>query len=156
MEVKNYFDKKPDVLISKLYESLHEIDGTLVDGPSNTFGELEKLVLKVAVTIRRDTTQKIFMYEGIRRLAEGFHYIIHFGCSGMGVQRKDQKRLDQFQINMSYNKNEGTIKVIGQDVGDSLPQHRWIIDTPEFLEYFMPSQPAEEIANAILTCINLY
>jgi hypothetical protein len=156
IEVKNLYDLKWDSLIQELYEKLNEIDKQGIDAPNNQWNGLEKLVLRLTDYLKRHSTERPLMYEGIRRMIKNEHYIVHFGCAGMGVQRQDQKRLDQFQIDVTYDKKIGCIKVVGQEVGDTLSKHRWITDPSEYLEYFMPEQDEKEILNSVLAHFNSY
>jgi len=156
IEVKHVFDEHPDKLTFKLQESLEKIDNQDIDAPHPDFDNLERLVLRLAGDLRRNTTQKIFMYEGIRVVKENYKYIIHFGVTGMGVQARGQKRVDQFAIQVEYSKKTGLIKIAGTDLGDSIAKHRWIYDPSEFIEYFSPYQKEEEINSSILAHFNCY
>jgi hypothetical protein len=154
--IKNFYDEHPDTLIENLSGFLTEVDSQQLDTPSNTYDGLENLVLNMASSLLRHTTQKIFIYEGIRRLKENEDYIIHFGVTGMGVQRQDQKRLDQFAVQVTYNKKEGIIRVGGNELGSHIKNHKWEYDPSEFLEYFMPNQDYKEIIGSTLAHFNSY
>jgi hypothetical protein len=156
IEVKNLFDDKPDTLIFKIRENLEKIDYEGLDAPIPDFEDFQRMVITIASTLRRQTTQRIFMYEGIRVIKENEKYIIHFGVTGMGVQRRDQKRLDQFAIHAEYHKKAGLIKITGTPLGDKIAQHRWIYDPSNFIEWFSPKQGEEEISRAMLHHFNCY
>lgn len=156
IEVKNYFDDHPDKLSFEIAEQLNEIDNQDIDAPMAGYKGLERLVIQLASDIRRKTTQKIFIYEGIRVLKENECYIIHFGVTGMGVQARGQKRVDKFCIQCEYSDKTGIIKIAGQDLGDRIDKHRWIYDVSEFIDYFSPSQKIEEISDAIVVNFNCY
>ena len=156
IEVKNMYDQYPDKLIFQLQESLTHIDSEGLDAANGDYQNLERLVLRMASELRRKTTQKIFIYEGIRVLKQDHNYIIHFGVTGMGRQRQDQKRLDQFAVQVEYSKKTGLIKIAGNELGDQISKHRWIYDPSEFIEYFSPHQKEEDINQAILTHFNCY
>lgn len=156
IEVKHIFDEHPDKLTFKIAESINEIDNEDIDSPMPDYKRLERLVISIASELRRKTTQKIFIYEGIRVLKEDKRYIIHFGVTGMGVQARGQKRVDKFLIQCEYSQKTGLIKIVGEDLGDSIDKHRWIVDVSEFIEYFSPGQKEEEIIEAILTHFNCY
>ncbi len=156
LEVKNLYDLKWDSLIQELYEKLNKLDEQGIDAPEPDWKGLENMVLRLASCLRRKSTQKPLMYEGIRKIDKNEHYIIHFGCSGMGRQRQDQKRLDQFQVDVTYDKDLGCVKVVGQELGDKIGRHRWIVDQAEYIEYFMPGQNEEEIMKSVLAHFNSY
>lgn len=154
--VKHLFDEHPDKLAFKIQESLTEMDYEGIDAPIADFKDLERLTIRLASDLRRKTTQKIFMYEGIRVVKENQKYIIHFGVTGMGVQAAGQKRLDQFAIQVEYSNKTGLIKIAGTELGDVINKHRWRYEPSEFVEYFSPAQKEEEINNSILSHFNCY
>lgn len=156
IEVKHFYDEHPDKLSFKIDETLANIDYEGMEAPTADFNNLERLVIRLASNLKRNTTQKIFMYEGIRVVKENHNYIIHFGVTGMGVQAKGQKRIDKFMIQVEYSKKTGLIKINGNELGDAIDKHRWIYDPSEFIEYFSPVQKEEEINNAILVHFNCY
>jgi len=156
IEIKHTFDEHPDKLHFALDEILTETDNAGLDAPSADYQGLERLVIQIATTLRSKTTQQIFLYEGIRVLKEDERYIIHFGVTGMGRQRAGQKRLDQFAVDVGYNKEDGIIKIAGNELGDTLDNYRWIYDPSNFLENFAPSQTPDEIKNAVLVHFNCY
>ena len=157
IEVRHFFDEHPDKLTFKIEENINEMDQQNIDAPLQDFDNLERLVIRIASELKRNTTQRIFIYEGIRRIEENYKYIIHFGVTGHGVQRVGgQKRLDQFAIHVEYSKNTGLIKITGTELGDRIDKHRWQYDPSHFIEYFSPSQKEDEITSAILACFNSY
>lgn len=156
IEVKHKFDEYPDKLSFKIEESLVKFNNENIEAPNGDYKDFERFVINLASVLRRKTTQKIFMYEGIRVVSEGHKYIIHFGVSGMGVQSRGQKRLDQFSVQAEYSNKTGLIKIAGTELGDDIAQHRWIYRPSQFIEYFSPFQSEEEICNAILTHFNCY
>jgi hypothetical protein len=156
VEVRHFFDTHPDSLSFLLQDSLNEMDQQGLDAPQQDWKGLERLVLNLASTLRRRTTQKIFIYEGIRMIKENEQYIIHFGCTGYGRQRAGQKRLDQFAIHCTYNQKAGTILITGTELGDKIDKYRWIYDPSNFMEYFVPTQHEDEICKAVLAMLNSY
>lgn len=156
LEVGNYYDKKADTLSFKILELLKEVDTTNIETPTNAYEGMERLVLQLASDLRRYTTQTVLQYEGIRRLVENKHYIIHFSCTGMGVQRQGQRRLDQLQIEAKYEQDAGYIKIAINEVGDKIKAHKWQIDPSQFCEYYMPTQPQDEITGTMVSLLNSY
>ncbi len=154
--VYNIYDHAPDSLIEELTDVIKETDENGINSPSNTYEDLESLAFKIAQKLKTESTQKVLQYHGIRLIKENEKYIISFNCTGMGRQRQDQKRLDQFQVHMTYHKSEGFLRITGDELGDKIGQHRWQYDPSQFDEVFVPTQPTEEIAEAILQLFNSY
>lgn len=156
LEIRHTYDEHPDKLHYALDEILKETDNAGLDAPDTNYKNLERLAIQLAATLRIKTTQKIFIYEGIRVLAEDERYIIHFGVTGQGRQRAGQKRLDQMQIDVTYMKEDGIIRIAANEVGDKIDNYRWQIDPSNFLEYFSPHQSVDEICAAVLAHFNCY
>ncbi len=156
IEVLNRFDKRPDTLSAIMWNVLKETDNGMIDAPYGQWDKLENLVLKLAHELRVRDHTGVLLFEGIRRLEENKHYIIHFGCKGMGVQRRGQQRLDQFQVECRYFPDNGYLKVTGNEIGDTIAKHDWKISPSQFSEYYMPSQPVEEILESVLVHLNSY
>lgn len=156
VEIRNFYDRHEDSLAQNLIKMLEEVDNGQIESPVADFTGLERLVLYIADKLKTKTSQRIFLPEGIRRIVTNEHYIIQFGVTGMGVQRAGQKRLDQLHIEVNYNKSLGLIKISCNEVGDRLRSHRWIIDPSQFIEYYSPAQPKEEIAGSLLSLLNSY
>lgn len=156
IEVKNLYDTHPDTLIAKIHENLDKIGREGIENPLREYQDLEKFTITLASTLKRRNTQVIFMYEGIRKVRPHEEYIIHFGVTGMGVQARGQRRVDQFAINTKYEKNSGMIKIVGTEVGDRIVSHRWQLEPSSFIEYFSPNQDTDEIINVILGHFNSY
>jgi len=144
VEIRHLFDDHPDKLTHELDKVINEVAGEGIDSPSNTFEETERLVLHMASKLRT-ARGDLFFYEGIRRTKENADYTIHFGLHGMGVQRRGQKRVDEFCVRVVYRQDKGYIQIIGQEVDGPLGRHDWRIDQAQWNEIFMPSQPMEEI-----------
>jgi len=156
IEVKNMYDEKADTLIQKLFTLAEEVDQTEQDSPSGDYKDLEKLTYRLSSELQRKTTQVVLFLQELRRIKRDEHYIIAFGCKGNGVQRLGQKRLDQFQVDLNYSKEEGLIRIVGNEIGDVLSMHRWVIDPSQFNEYFCPTQEIQEICVNVLGHLNSY
>jgi hypothetical protein len=156
LEINNYYDQHEDTLTQNILKLAEEVDGQSIEAPVKDFNGLERLVLFMANELRRNTSQRIFIYEGIRKLEPNEHYIIHFGVTGMGVQRQDQKRLDQMQVEVKYDKERGFIKIAMNELGGPIRSHKWELDPSEFIEYYSPAQTKEEITGTVLSLLNSY
>ena len=144
VEVRHLFDEHPDKLTFVLDKIINEVSNENIDAPSNTFEQTERLVMHWASKLRTARSD-LFFYEGIRRTKENADYSIHFGLHGMGVQRRGQKRVDEFMVRVAYHPNEGYIQIIGQEIDGPTRRHDWRIDQAQWNENYMPSQSIEEI-----------
>ena len=74
----------------------------------------------------------------------------------MGVQRQGQKRLDQLQVEVKYIPENGYIKVAINELGSRIRSYKWQIDPSQYCEYYMPTQPQEEIIGTLVSLLNSY
>lgn len=154
--VNDYYLKYPDALAMDILKDVELIDKEAIEVGVSNYRNLESLTRRLATYLDRKMIQRILMYEGIREVRADREYIIHWGCTGMGRQRQDQKRLDQFQIVVRYDEETGLIQVVGQEVGSPIQSYNWSADPSEFIEYFSPTQESVEICDSILTHLNVY
>jgi hypothetical protein len=148
------FDEK---LAMDLFENIEEIYKQDIEAPSREYNKLERLTLAVARTAqRRDVIPEIFIYRGIKQIKKDENYIIYFECKGQGVEAPGSARLEQFIIDMSYNKNTGMIRSFGHDVQSPIRGHLWYSQPSEWDEYFSAGQSDKEIAMAIGQALSTY
>lgn len=151
-QIEDYED--PEKIISQITEDARKIDKEGIPAPDKEFKKLEQLVIDSAAAITTRSKQRVLMYEGIKVITPYKEYIIHFGLTGMGRQARGQRRVDQFQVHFKYNEHTGIIKVVGNEVGDKIDQCRWIIENSEFIEFFVPGQPKQEIISAVVEAVS--
>lgn len=152
IQIWDYED--PDKVIQQIYETLIEVDKENTPSPIREYQNLEKLAILITNKINRFAKTNILMFEGIRIVEPTRNYIIHYGVTGMGRQKRGQKRVDQIQIQLKYEADRGLIKIVGNEIGDHIGKHSWQFDPSEFNEYFSPAQDKEEIADAILNHVS--
>jgi len=121
------------------------------------YNGLEKLTTKLAAFCRRgDIIPEIFIYKGIKQIKKNENYLIYFECNGHGVETPNSGRLEQFIIDMSYDKKTGLIRSIGHDVQSKTRQHLWAPQPSEWDEYFLPKQSEKEIISCVGAALSTY
>lgn len=126
-----------------------------VDGPMKEYDGLENLVYKMATKIRK-VAPTMFLFQGIKKLDENVYHIV-FGLRSNGVQAPNQQAVEQVVTQVSYDEHCGTIKVdnykisskVGRDVGFRLRPK-------DFEAFFFPTQPVDEITEAISVHMRYY
>jgi hypothetical protein len=137
-----------------IYEDVRKISQEGQDGSEHKFPKLERMVVNLASKIKQYAPM-VFIYEGIRK-SDDDNYIIYMGYRGQGVQRRQQRRCEQFNISVSYIKDRGLLHVWGYDITSPLRGHKWEVQPAEWNEYFTPSQKPEEIIEAIVSAVRSY
>lgn len=124
--------------------------------PSSEYEGLELLTLEVAARSRtKDILPKIMVFRGVRKVAEN-HYNIHFECRGHGVEAPGGMRLEQFSIDMVYDRKTGMVRSYGYGIQSPTRQHLWQPQPSEWDEIFSPSQNKGEIVSAICSAFSTY
>lgn len=128
-----------------------------IEPPSNDYSGLERLSVKVAERCRSiDVKPEIMVFRGVKRIKMGEHYNIHFECSGHGVEAPGSMRLEQFSIDMTYDRSSGMIRSYGYGIQSPTRQHLWQPQPSEWDEMFSPSQDEKEIISAISAAFSTY
>jgi len=140
-------DKKYDghdmVLVEDISEHLSQIVGEGFDTPTNEYPHMNRLVTRIANRIR-GLRSDIFVFEGVRKKTDEY-YIVQFGVKGQGVEAPSAKRVEQFHVNLFYDREAGYIRSWGNDVSSPTRGHKWELEPSEWNEIHFPSQPVDEI-----------
>ena len=145
--------KSESVIAGEIMENLIKIDKELINASKHEF-ELEDLVVEVAQKVKIYAPQ-IFHFNGCRKIDEN-NYIIYLGVRGQGVQRRGQRRLEQFDINISFIPKKGIIKAWGCDISSPVKGRKWEIRPSEWNEIFATQQSKAEISECIINSLLTY
>lgn len=141
-------------LAHNIHESIAQIDKTLLDGPKAVYPEFERTVMAVAEAVRRNHPG-VFIFEGVKKIDQ-YNYITHLSYRGHGVEAPGQTRCEQFHINTQFNKEKGLIKCWGNEITSPTKQHLWVSNTPEWSEWFAPTQDINEIIDCVVKSLSTY
>lgn len=151
---KNYIDEE---IADEIFSKIKDCWKNEIDAPSNDYKKLERLTIKVAENCRKKNIKpEIMVYRGVKAIDKDKHYNIHFECSGHGVEAPGSMRLEQFSIDMFYDKNSGMIRSYGYGIQSPTRQHLWQIQPSEWDEIFSPSQSENEIVSAISSAFSTF
>jgi hypothetical protein len=146
-----------EVMAEEIFERVEECWRDDVEPPSGDYSALERLSVKVAERCRsKEVKPEIMVFRGVRRVKMNEHYNIHFECSGHGVEAPGSMRLEQFSIDMAYDKSSGMIRSYGYGIQSPTRQHLWQPQPSEWDENFSPNQDEKEIVEAIAAAFSTY
>lgn len=138
-----------------IFEKIQKINENKFESAIDDYKNLKHLVVSIARKCQhQDVMPKELIYRGIREVNEN-NYLIYFEARGHGVEVPDFNRLEQFIIDMSYNKKQGFIRSIGHEVLSPMKQHLWTVGLSDWDEVFVPSQN-EEIVNQVTNALKTY
>ena len=143
-----------EAIANELLEQMELIDKQPLDSPKNDFEHLENLVATMATTMQR-TAREIFVYEGIKKVDDST-YIIRFGVRGHGIEAPDQKRIEENQTIIHYDKKAGIIRLMNYNIESPIGQHLWEHMPTDTDLYFMPTQDRDEIIETIANTMHWY
>lgn len=151
---ENYIDEE---IADEIFNKIEECWKEEIEAPLNDYENLERLTIKVAETCRKkDIKPEIMVYRGVKAIEREKHYNIHFECSGHGVEAPGSMRLEQFSIDMFYDKQSGMIRSYGYGIQSPTRQHLWQIQPSEWDEIFSPSQSEKEIVSAVAAAFSTF
>jgi len=140
-----------------IFKKIESINESQIEAPSKDYDKLENLTIKVCqFAQRKDILPEIFVFRDVRRIKQNENYLINFELRGQGVEAPGSARVEQFTIDMSYDKKTGMIRSFGHDVQSPLSGHQWYPQPSEWDEYFSPSQSDKEIAECIGAAFSTY
>lgn len=150
-------DEYDERLGDALVEDVKKSYADPISAPQADYGRLESLVMRIwRASTRSENLPRLFIPMGVKRIAEGRNYILHFECRGHGVETPGSGRLEAFLIDMSYDPNTGMIRSFGHDVQSKAKGHVWYPQPSEWDEYFSPSQPEDEIVSCVANALSTY
>lgn len=125
-----------------------------LESPTQDF-ELEPLVENIYGRLKR-TSKNIFFPEGVRKLHDDC-FILSFGVVGQGLGAMGHQRIEQNQILVTYDRQQGTVRILDQNLLSGVGgEHKFRIGLPNFEHYFFPSQGDDEISDTIVTFMKYY
>jgi hypothetical protein len=139
-------DKEEKSLSFMIYEELTKADLDL-DSANSNFNDFEKYVIKISSALKLEHP-KIMFFDKVKKLNE-YYYICTFNYRGQGVEAPGSMRVEQFHVNLNFDKKKGLIRCWGNEVSSPTSGHKWQPQPSEWDEYFAPTQKIEEIAGAI-------
>lgn len=156
MDQKDRGDIAEVGLAYEYHEAIAKIDSADIDAAKNDYKNTENLALKIAAIARRQHPA-VMHYAGMRKHDE-HHYQIYFQYRGhgQGGDTPRQSVLEQFDIHVKYYPQRGVIRSWGGEIQSPKRGHRWKLMPSEWDEYFMPTQPMQEIAEAVIQSFMSY
>lgn len=142
-------------LAHNIYEHLEKISEENLDSPARSYPEFEKLVHTMRNSVTRDYPSYCMFPVFTKKMNEDyFKYVFEF--RGHGVEAPTRARAEQFNIDLFWDRKRGLIRCWGYDIDSSVGQHSWKPQPSEWDEYFAPTQPLEEIVEAVSAAFMTY
>jgi hypothetical protein len=98
----------------------------------------------------------VFLPCGIKKLHE-YAYLISLNVRGHGVEAPDQRRIEQNQTAVTYDPDQGTIRIFNYNIESPTGgPHQWSLMENDLDIYFFPSQSRDEIADCLMVHFKYY
>ena len=123
------------------------IDSTSLERPRNDYVDLRNLVVKIASNMKLKHPQ-ILNYEGVME-TDINNYIIYFSYKGFGQGAPDHKKVNQFNIYLSYDIKVGLIHTWGAELSSANQGYEFRPQSPEWDEWFSPDQDPQEMVTIL-------
>lgn len=146
-----------DSVSQEIYEHLDKLSQSRIDAPSEVYEaeDLENLVIHLQNKMKR-IAKDIFVPAGIKKLSE-YAYVISMDVRGMGLEAQSQRRVEQNQTVVTYDKEQGTIRIFNYNIESPVGgPHKWQIMESDLDIYFFPTQDREEISECIAVHFKYY
>jgi hypothetical protein len=151
---RNGYGGLEDSVAEEVHEHIIRAFDSNIDAPKEGYTDLDNLVTHIYNKMKR-TSKNIFIPVGIKKLQE-HAYVISFEVRGHGVEAQDQKRVEQNQTVISYDQEQGTIRVFNYNIESPMSGHKWEIMENDLDLYFFPTQDREEISECLAVHMKYY
>jgi hypothetical protein len=144
-----------DAVAQEIFEHLQRAADGMIEAAPEDYKDLERLAHNVYEKVKK-TAKEIFFPEGIRKVHDDA-YIIKFGVRASGVEARNHQRVEQNQIMLAYDREQGTIRMTNYNLLSAVGGSRdFKIGLNELDAYFFPSQERDEISEVIATRMKYY
>lgn len=151
---KQSFDEK---IAFEIMNMIEEVAKEEVNSPNPEYEGLEGLTRRIARnSSRTDIIPEIFLYRGVVKSNIPNSWLVVFECKGHGVEAPESRRIEQFNIDMSFNPRTGMMRCIGRSIESPTKGHTWSIQPSEWDEYFSSGQPEKEIIDSICSAFKTF
>jgi hypothetical protein len=149
-----YEDSVADAVFNKVEKAYKD----KLDSPSRDYKDLSYLAKRLTARLRQ-VEESIFVFEDIKKVNDN-QYVIYFSLPAAGAGRLIKRRAGgqtpEIEVNVSYDKHTGMIRVIFNTVSTENRGQGWEVDVPYFDGLFTPSQDKDVIINAIATTVKYF
>lgn len=145
---------KEEEITESVLNELEKIDQTGIDSAARNYN-LENLVLKLIGEIKSTRPCQWMMLDKTKQVNKN-HYITSLNMTGYGIGSSSgsglSERIVKYEIHTIFEENRGLIRSFGNNVSAK----HWLPDTPDWDEYFAPSQKKDEIIECIIRSLKSY
>jgi hypothetical protein len=144
-----------DSVAQEVFEYVEDAAQCMIEAPTEDYKDLENLVDNIYHKLKR-TAKEIFIPEGVRKLHDDA-YVIKFGVRGHGLESRSQRRVEQNQTLVAYDREQGTIRVTNYNLLSRTGRaHEFKISQNELDAYFFPTQDRDEISEVVAVRMKYY
>lgn len=152
---RNGFGGYEDAVAQEVWEQLMRVAQRNIEAPTEDYKELNSLVDNIYHKLKR-TSKRLFIPEGVKKIHDDA-YIIKFGLTGQGLQARDQQRVEQNQVLVSYDRSQGTIRITDYNIVSRVGKaHEFKINYLDLDHYFFPTQDRDEISEVVAVKLKYY
>lgn len=146
-----------DAVAQEIYEHLAQTADGRIPSPQESYSDedLESLVHHIYTKIKRNA-KAIFLPVGVKKLGEN-NYVICLEVRGHGVQNPQYNRVEQNQTQITYDKDQGTIRIANYNIESRVGGSRsWTLQPMDLECYFFPNQGRDEISEIVAVHMKYY
>jgi len=154
-DIEKEHNGKEDLVAEKIYKRIKRIRKNNYDYAETKYKSLEKLA-KVLFKACLETYPSYIMFpKGLKKLDDNY-YKIFFEFKGGGAGAPGNKRAEQFNIDLNFDKEKGLIRCWGYNIDSPMKKREFIPQTSEWNEYFSPNEKQEKIVMMIIKTLMTY
>lgn len=146
---------KENLIADKIYNRIKNIRKNNYDNAVSDYNGLEKLAKLLFKACLETYPYYIMFPKGLKKIDHNY-YKVFFEYKGGGAGAPDSSRAEQFNIDLSYNKEEGLIRCWAYEILSAMKRRDFLPQPSEWNEYFSPKEKPEKIIKLIIKFLMSY
>lgn len=138
-----------------LYERIKNIRNQNHDFPLKEYKNLERLAVGLYKACLSKYPSYIMFPKGLKKINENY-YKVFFEFKGAGAGVPGNARAEQFDIDLSFDKEKGLLRCWGYNIDSPMKQKLFIAQPSEWNEYFSPKENDKKIIKCIIKTLMTY
>lgn len=146
---------REDDVAEVLYERIKKIREQNYDYPEKEYKNIEKLATTLYRACLSEYPSYIMFPKGLKKIKENY-YKIFFEFKGAGAGTPNNVRSEQFDIDLTFDKEKGLVKCWGYNIDSPMKQRLFIPQPSEWNEYFSPKESIKNIVKCVIKTLMTY
>lgn len=154
-DINQEHNGKEDSIAEVIHDRIKKIREQNYDFAEKEYKDLERLATSLYKVCLNEYPSYIMFPVGLKKINENY-YKIFFEFKGSGAGSPNSNRAEQFDIDLSFDKEKGLIKCWGYNIESPMRQREFSPQPSEWYEYFSPKENKNQIIKCVIKTLMTY